>query len=121
MARCLDALLPTMPPFLPPSFAPGQVLTTCKLGLGQMLSWGSAFYLPAILAGAMGESLGIPPSRIFAAFEYVTNPHSNHRELPATSVHTLATQPPVQDSAVAKRRPAASSFCPTRSDKANSS
>lgn len=68
MARCLDALLPTMPPFLPPSFAPGQVLTTCKLGLGQMLSWGSAFYLPAILAGAMGESLGIPPSRIFAAF-----------------------------------------------------
>lgn len=57
-----------MPLFSAPSFAPGQVLTTCKLGLGQMLSWGSAFYLPAILAGAMGESLGIPPSRIFAAF-----------------------------------------------------
>jgi len=65
MALCLDL---TMPPFSAPSFAPGQVLTTCKLGLGQMLSWGSAFYLPAILAGAMGESLGIPPSRIFAAF-----------------------------------------------------
>lgn len=68
MARCLDAPLLTMPLFPAPSFAPGQVLTTCKLGLGQMLSWGSAFYLPAILAGAMGESLGIPPSRIFAAF-----------------------------------------------------
>lgn len=57
-----------MPLFSAHSFAPGQVLTTCKLGLGQMLSWGSAFYLPAILAGAMGESLGIAPSRIFAAF-----------------------------------------------------
>ncbi|MEN5178623.1 MFS transporter [Comamonas testosteroni] len=44
------------------------VLTTCKLGVGQMLSWGSAFYLPAILAGAMGGSLGVPASRVFAAF-----------------------------------------------------
>lgn len=68
MARCPDFALPTMPLFPPHAFAPGQVLTTCKLGLGQMLSWGSAFYLPAILAGAMGESLGIAPSRIFAAF-----------------------------------------------------
>ncbi|GAB2487535.1 MFS transporter [Comamonas humi] len=50
----------------PPAERP--VLTTCKLGFGQMLSWGSAFYLPAILAGAMGESLGLPASRIFAAF-----------------------------------------------------
>jgi MFS family permease len=68
MARCPDFALPTMSLFPPHAFAPGQVLTTCKLGLGQMLSWGSAFYLPAILAGAMGDSLGIPPSRIFAAF-----------------------------------------------------
>ena len=60
--------MPTMSLFPPNAFAPRQVLTTCKLGLGQMLSWGSAFYLPAILAGAMGESLGLPPSRIFAAF-----------------------------------------------------
>ncbi|MFE1570256.1 MFS transporter [Comamonas odontotermitis] len=44
------------------------VLTTCKLGVGQMLSWGSAFYLPAILAGAMGGSLGVPASHVFAAF-----------------------------------------------------
>ena len=60
--------MPTMSLFPPNAFAPRQVLTTCKLGLGQMLSWGSAFYLPAILAGAMGASLGLPPSRIFAAF-----------------------------------------------------
>ena len=44
------------------------MLTTCKLGLGQMLSWGSAFYLPAILATAMAESLGKPASHVFAAF-----------------------------------------------------
>ena len=54
-------------------------------------------------------------SRIFAAFEYVTKPHSNHCELPGTSVRALATQPPVHDSAVAMRRPAARSFWPTRS------
>ena len=33
------------------------MVTTAKLGVGQILAWGSAFYLPAILASAMGESL----------------------------------------------------------------
>ncbi|WP_395023794.1 MFS transporter [Comamonas odontotermitis] len=54
--------------FSPNPGAERPVLTTCKLGVGQMLSWGSAFYLPAILAGAMGGSLGVPASRVFAAF-----------------------------------------------------
>lgn len=44
------------------------MLTTCKLGIGQTLSWGSAFYLPAILAGAMGQSLSVPASSVFGAF-----------------------------------------------------
>ena len=44
------------------------VVTTCKLGVGQTLSWASAFYLPAILAGAMAQSLGTTVPTIFAAF-----------------------------------------------------
>lgn len=52
----------------PSPAAQPSILTTCKLGIGQTLSWGSAFYLPAILAGAMGESLGMPASRVFGAF-----------------------------------------------------
>ena len=44
------------------------VVTTCKLGIGQTLSWGSAFYLPAILSGAMAQSLGTQVPTIFAAF-----------------------------------------------------
>ena len=68
MARWFDDPMPTMSLFSPNSGATRPVLTTCKLGMGQMLSWGSAFYLPAILAGAMGGSLGVPASRVFAAF-----------------------------------------------------
>lgn len=60
--------MPTMSLSSPNPGAERPVLTTCKLGVGQMLSWGSAFYLPAILAGAMGGSLGVPASRVFAAF-----------------------------------------------------
>lgn len=60
--------MPIMSLFSPNPGAERPVLTTCKLGVGQMLSWGSAFYLPAILAGAMGGSLGVPASRVFAAF-----------------------------------------------------
>ena len=44
------------------------MVTTAKLGVGQILAWGSAFYLPAILASAMGESLGVPASVVFGAF-----------------------------------------------------
>src|SRR5437879_3230087 len=62
-----------------------------------------------------------PTSRIFAGLEYVTKPHSNHCEAPGTSVSAFASQPPVQDSAVTIRWPAASNFCPTRSASANRS
>lgn len=38
------------------------------LGLGQILAWGSTFYLPAILAPAMAGELGVAKSTVFAAF-----------------------------------------------------
>lgn len=38
------------------------------LGVGQALSWGSSFYLPAILAVPMARDLGVPPAVVFAAF-----------------------------------------------------
>jgi MFS family permease len=57
------------PPAPSSTAAPERLLvTTCKLGLGQTLSWASAFYLPAILAGAMAHSLGTRVPIIFAAF-----------------------------------------------------
>lgn len=38
------------------------------LGIGQALSWGSSFYLPAILAAPMARDLGVAPAVVFAAF-----------------------------------------------------
>jgi hypothetical protein len=44
----------------------------------------------------------------------VTKPRSNHCELPDTAVIAVATQPPVQDSAVASFSPRALSRAPTK-------
>jgi MFS family permease len=49
-----------------PGRSRGAVVTT--LGLTQTLAWASSYYLPAILADPIGESLGVPRPWIFAAF-----------------------------------------------------
>lgn len=41
---------------------------TCILGLGQVLAWGSSYYLGAILADPLSRDLGISASLFFAAF-----------------------------------------------------
>ena len=38
------------------------------LGLAQTLSWGSSFYLPAVLAHPMATDLGLPPPMVYLAF-----------------------------------------------------
>ena len=38
------------------------------LGVSQTIAWASSYYLPAILAGPIGASLGVPRSFVFAAF-----------------------------------------------------
>ena len=38
------------------------------LGVSQTFAWGSTYYLPAILAKPMGESLGVSASYVFAVF-----------------------------------------------------
>ena len=38
------------------------------LGISQTFAWGSTYYLPAILAKPMGESLGVSTSYVFAVF-----------------------------------------------------
>ena len=38
------------------------------LGTAQTLAWASSYYLPAILAAPMAESLGLTPSWVFAGF-----------------------------------------------------
>lgn len=58
-----------MPPLnagAPP--AQGRTTTTVLLGLAQTLAWASSYYLPAILAGAMGRDLGMARTSVFAAF-----------------------------------------------------
>ena len=35
---------------------------TVALGLAQTIAWGSSYYLPAVLAGAMADDLGLPPA-----------------------------------------------------------
>ena len=45
-----------------------QPSVVIALGLGQVLAWGSTFYLPAILAPAMAGDLGVAKSTVFAAF-----------------------------------------------------
>ena len=39
-----------------------------SLGLTQTIAWASSFYLPAVLARSMADSLGCPVSSIYAAF-----------------------------------------------------
>eukprot|EP01036_Dinobryon_divergens_P037983 gene37983-49785_t len=38
------------------------------LGLAQTLAWASSYYLPAVLAGAIGKDIGISMSTVFGAF-----------------------------------------------------
>lgn len=41
---------------------------TLRLGLAQTLAWASSYYLPAVLAGAMGQEVGLSASAVFGAF-----------------------------------------------------
>lgn len=45
-----------------------MVAITCMLGLGQVLAWGSSYYLAAILADPASHDLGVPATFFFAAF-----------------------------------------------------
>lgn len=48
--------------------ASGRARPVVLLGLAQTLSWGSSFYLPAVLAHAMATDLGLPPPMVYLAF-----------------------------------------------------
>lgn len=43
-------------------------MVVAALGISQTLAWGSSYYLPAILADPIAQSIGVPPSWIFGAF-----------------------------------------------------
>lgn len=43
-------------------------MTTVLLGLAQTLAWASSYYLPAVLAGAIGQDVGTSTATIFGAF-----------------------------------------------------
>jgi len=60
------------------------------------------------------RSAGTPIISVFAWFEYVTKPRSNHPLLPEISVMAVATMPPVHDSAVACMRCVSRSLLPAR-------
>lgn len=45
-----------------------RATTTLLLGLAQTLAWASSYYLPAILAGAIGRDVGASSSAVFGAF-----------------------------------------------------
>lgn len=45
-----------------------RTTTTVMLGLAQTLAWASSYYLPAVLAGAIGKDLGTSTATIFGAF-----------------------------------------------------
>lgn len=45
-----------------------RLATTVLLGVAQTLAWASSYYLPAILAGAIGQDVGASSSMVFAAF-----------------------------------------------------
>ena len=45
-----------------------RVTTTLMLGIAQTLAWASSYYLPAVLADAMGHDTGMPASGVFGAF-----------------------------------------------------
>ncbi|MET3496029.1 MFS transporter [Variovorax boronicumulans] len=46
----------------------GRTTTTVMLGVAQTLAWASSYYLPAVLAGAIGKDVGISASTVFGAF-----------------------------------------------------
>ena len=48
--------------------ASGRARPVVLLGLAQTLSWGSSFYLPAVLAHPMATDLGLPPPMVYLAF-----------------------------------------------------
>ena len=50
------------------SFVPSRRVVVAALGLAQTLAWASSYYLPAILADPISESLSMPRSWIFGAF-----------------------------------------------------
>ena len=45
-----------------------RAAVTASLGVGQLLAWGSSFYLPAILAEPMAGDLGVSVPEVFLAF-----------------------------------------------------
>lgn len=45
-----------------------RTVTTVLLGVAQTLAWASSYYLSAILAGAIGQSVGASSSTMFGAF-----------------------------------------------------
>jgi len=45
-----------------------RTTTTVVLGVAQTLGWASSYYLPAVLAGAIGKDIGISTSTVFGAF-----------------------------------------------------
>lgn len=47
---------------------PGRVALIAILGTAQTLAWASTYYLPAILAAPMAQSLGLSVATVFAAF-----------------------------------------------------
>lgn len=53
---------------MPPGTRDSTIATVLILGTGQAISWGSSFYLPAILADPMARELGVSVPTVFAAF-----------------------------------------------------
>lgn len=51
-----------------PPTAEGRAPTVVALGLGQMLAYGSSYYLPAVLSAPIAASLGLSVPTVFAAF-----------------------------------------------------
>ncbi|WP_240791071.1 MFS transporter [Roseomonas sp. AR75] len=51
-----------------PAAPPGSRRVVVALGTTQTLAWACSYYLPAILAAPMAESLGLPASWVFGAF-----------------------------------------------------
>ncbi|MEJ8850347.1 MFS transporter [Variovorax rhizosphaerae] len=45
-----------------------RTTTTVMLGIAQTLAWASSYYLPAVLAGAIGRDVGTSASTVFGAF-----------------------------------------------------
>ncbi|MCR6478465.1 MFS transporter [Variovorax sp. ZS18.2.2] len=45
-----------------------KTTTTVMLGVAQTLAWASSYYLPAVLASAIGKDIGISTSTVFGAF-----------------------------------------------------